>query len=146
MAPDDVAEVTVRFTTTADTLFGTPRTPATRKVTDLPAATRPGQILVSRNRVGSMAMARPVITTPQALEGIDVDRDKEVFVVETPDQIADIAIKLAQDSDSASGIGELARKRVVDNYSWAAHLSGFKPYLTPTPAPAGNGEEKGKEL
>ncbi|MEY9774771.1 hypothetical protein [Arthrobacter sp. MW3 TE3886] len=59
MAPDDVAEVTVRFTTTADTLFGTPRTPATRKVTDLPAATRPGQILVSRNRVGSMAMARP---------------------------------------------------------------------------------------
>src|SRR6478672_10989705 len=59
MTPDDVAEVAVRFTATADAFAGTPRTPATRKVTDLPAATRPGQILVSRNRVGSMAMARP---------------------------------------------------------------------------------------
>ena len=59
MTPYDVGEVTVRFTTTADASAGTPRTPATRNVTDLPAATRPGHTLVSRNRVGSMAMARP---------------------------------------------------------------------------------------
>src|SRR3954454_21254167 len=59
MTPYDVGETTVRFTTTADTPAGTPLTPATLKDIDLPAATRPGHTLVSRNRVGSIATARP---------------------------------------------------------------------------------------
>jgi sugar transferase (PEP-CTERM/EpsH1 system associated) len=72
----------------------------------------------------AMAMARPVVTTPQALEGIDaapgvhlsLAGDTDAFAAATVDAVADPA---------AAEMGRAARARVVDAYGWPAKLAQF---------------------
>ncbi len=74
----------------------------------------------------AMAMGKPVITTPQALEGIDeAQAGRDLLLANSATEIADIACKLATKKLDGAPYGIAARTCVVDHYSWAARLAKF---------------------
>ena len=75
----------------------------------------------------AMAMARPVVVTPQALDGIRCQADREVIVAEDAaafaDRVCDILLGTAQ------SVAAAARRRVVSDYSWESNLKRFESLL-----------------
>ena len=61
-------------------------------------------------------------------------------VASSPAEIAAAAVQLSG-SEAGDIMGEKARSCVVENYSWAAHLSGFGPYLGLMPEAPTHSEE-----
>jgi polysaccharide biosynthesis protein PslH len=74
----------------------------------------------------AMAMARPVIVSPAAAEGIDA---AEFVVASTPQEEADAVLALLADPARAHALGEASRARMVARYSWDARLSGLPAIL-----------------
>ena len=71
----------------------------------------------------AMAMARPVVVSGPAAEGID--HDGTVLVGESVGEIADAVIAMLDDPAAARALGERARARVVDRYGWDARLASL---------------------
>ncbi|MGJ9418450.1 TIGR03087 family PEP-CTERM/XrtA system glycosyltransferase [Massilia sp. CMS3.1] len=69
----------------------------------------------------AMAMARPVVASPQAFEGIDAVNGHELLVVDAPADYADSLIELLRSAHP--NMGRAARTSVERHYSWPAHLS-----------------------
>jgi sugar transferase (PEP-CTERM/EpsH1 system associated) len=72
----------------------------------------------------AMAMARAVVVSPQALEGIDAIPGTELVLAEDAAAFADAvgALLLGQDS-AAAIIGQAARAKVQRSYSWSSNLA-----------------------
>ncbi|MCE9523188.1 MAG: TIGR03087 family PEP-CTERM/XrtA system glycosyltransferase [Alphaproteobacteria bacterium] len=68
-----------------------------------------------------MAMARPLVTTPGALEGINAMNGRDLLVGETPGELAE-AVMSVLDGRALAGLGAAARAFVVNNFEWKAHL------------------------
>ena len=68
----------------------------------------------------AMAMARPVLVSPQALEGLRANPGHDLLVAETPDAMADRAVEVLQGGHP--GLGAAARATVERCYSWSATL------------------------
>lgn len=68
-----------------------------------------------------MAMARPIVTTPGALEGINAVRGRDVLVGETPSEIAEAVVSVL-DGRAPPGLGAAARAFVMRNHEWAANM------------------------
>lgn len=66
-----------------------------------------------------MAMARPVVASPQAMEGISALPDQEVRVAGDAAAMA-VAVQTALDD---AGMGRAARQRVLEHFSWAHNLA-----------------------
>ncbi|MXO59530.1 TIGR03087 family PEP-CTERM/XrtA system glycosyltransferase [Altererythrobacter salegens] len=80
----------------------------------------------------AMAMARPVLLTPQAANGIAA-RDGEHFVTAGSDaELAERALALLADKPGAETIGAAARRIVVDTMSWPAMLAGLPEIVAQT--------------
>ncbi len=77
----------------------------------------------------AMAMARPVILTPDALEGIDATPGSEVLLANDP--VAFAAACLLALGPGGTQIGAAARQRVLRDYTWAERLSGLDQLLRP---------------
>ncbi|HYZ65083.1 MAG TPA: TIGR03087 family PEP-CTERM/XrtA system glycosyltransferase [Acetobacteraceae bacterium] len=75
----------------------------------------------------AMAMARPVVVTPDALEGIAAVPGKEVLVAR--DAAGFAARCLDALGPEAAAIGRAARSRVLQDYVWAERLRGFDALL-----------------
>ena len=75
-----------------------------------------------------MAMARPVIVTPQALEGIDAVPHRHLLLARDCDEFVH-RVETSMNPDFASSIGEAARERVVEVYNWADSLAKFDRLL-----------------
>lgn len=74
-----------------------------------------------------MAMAKPVITTPLGLEGINADAGTEVILADTAHTFAERVLETIGNDQLV--IGSAARARVVEQYSWSASMSRFDNYL-----------------
>ena len=91
----------------------------------------------------AMAMARPVIASTAAFEGIDARPGEHLLVAETPQAEAQTVIDLLADRDRAEEIGIAARKHVVNRYVWdetlapVGRLLGFAHDDRPAHASAG---------
>lgn len=68
-----------------------------------------------------MAMARPVVTTPQALDGIAARPDTDLLVANSAAEFAEKVVAILQGRAPAA-LGANARATVVAHYSWAHHL------------------------
>lgn len=77
----------------------------------------------------AMAMERPVIATRECAEAVDARVDAELLTATTADEFVAAIKKQLANPDTANAIGQAARRRVVAQYSWDAHLSGIDPYL-----------------
>jgi len=68
----------------------------------------------------AMAMAKTVIVSPQALEGIDAEINREVILANNAAEfVSCIAAQLIQPD---AKLGQAARKRMIQNYSWENSL------------------------
>jgi len=68
-----------------------------------------------------MAMGKPVIASPEALNGISAAIGTEIIPAASPEEFAD-SIAQASSSDAGSVIGRNARRRVIADYAWPASL------------------------
>lgn len=77
----------------------------------------------------SMAMAKPVICTSQALVGIQADAGNEIIVADTEKEFADAVIRLLRDEELKKRIGKMARRCVEKKYLWDQSFEKFDSFL-----------------
>lgn len=70
----------------------------------------------------AMAMARPIVATPQAREGIDAQPGRDLLVEADAPAFAQACLALAADPVRAAALGQAARARAVARYAWAPNL------------------------
>ena len=75
----------------------------------------------------AMAMARPVVASPAAAEGID--HAGTLRVAGSAAEQARAIGALLDDPDAASALGDAARARVLARYDWAARLAPLDALL-----------------
>jgi sugar transferase (PEP-CTERM/EpsH1 system associated) len=86
----------------------------------------------------AMAMARPVVASPQALEGLAIEPDRDALAAATPDEWARAMLRLYSDDRLAADLGATGRAFVVANHAWTACLApladvlGFGASSTPS--------------
>jgi sugar transferase (PEP-CTERM/EpsH1 system associated) len=77
----------------------------------------------------AMAMARPVVASSECAAAVDAVFGQELKTATTPtDFIAEINA-LLQDPQSGIAIGTAARQKVIERYSWEAHLASIDQYI-----------------
>jgi sugar transferase (PEP-CTERM/EpsH1 system associated) len=77
----------------------------------------------------AMAMARPVVASPGAFEGIDALPGRDLLVAEDAADMCDELLGLFEDSARAEAIGKAARARMVEGYGWATRLAPLAAML-----------------
>jgi sugar transferase (PEP-CTERM/EpsH1 system associated) len=126
-------------------IVGSKPSPAVRALADIPgvevtgsvADVRPylkaADVVVAPLRIArgiqnkvleAMAMARPLVTTPDALEGISARHHEHVLVAASAPEFAS-AVTQCLTGDSAANLGLRAREFVVEHYSWSAKLKAL---------------------
>lgn len=77
----------------------------------------------------ALAMAKPVLATPAAMDGIEVPKDLDTLVCEQPGTFAELATQLLVAGDSR-GLGDIGRRAVLKHYSWSESFSRFDELLS----------------
>lgn len=77
----------------------------------------------------AMAMARPVVATSAAFEGIEAQAGRDLLVADTPLAIAAAIQALLTDPAHAAQIGASGRRRMVEGYRWDARLQPIDALL-----------------
>lgn len=73
----------------------------------------------------AMAMGRPVVASPAALEGLDVVRGRDALSADGPDEWSATLAGLWDDPGRRAEIGRNARRYVETNHRWRACLGRF---------------------
>jgi len=76
----------------------------------------------------AMSMARPVVVTPDGLEGIDAVPGREVLLAADAPSFIAACLDLAR-SGSGSALGAAARRHVLAHCDWEARLAAFDDAL-----------------
>jgi len=71
----------------------------------------------------AMAMQKPVVASPQALEGLDVEDGRHLLRAETPRQWRERILQLIRDEDLRRRLGKSARAWVQRRYNWTARTA-----------------------
>jgi sugar transferase (PEP-CTERM/EpsH1 system associated) len=77
----------------------------------------------------AMAMARPVVASPAAFEGIDAEPGRDLLVADGPQEEASAVLRLLADPSAAQAMGQAARQRVETGYRWEARLTPLAELL-----------------
>lgn len=77
----------------------------------------------------AMAMARPVIASPEARVGINVAPGKHILVADTPDQWVASLNTLLVNTDQQQRLGSAARQFVQEHHNWDACLKPLDKIL-----------------
>ncbi|MEN7536369.1 TIGR03087 family PEP-CTERM/XrtA system glycosyltransferase [Aurantiacibacter flavus] len=83
----------------------------------------------------AMAMARPVLASPEALTGIDGDPGEHFLRCENDADFVAQACALADDTARAERIGNAGRQLVFDRMSWPAMMAPLAAIVGLTPGP-----------
>lgn len=79
----------------------------------------------------AMAMAKPVVASPAAFEGIEAEAGRELIVVDGAEAMAEAIRVLLADPAEAAEIGRRARARVERSYSWDQRLAPLGEMVFP---------------
>jgi sugar transferase (PEP-CTERM/EpsH1 system associated) len=71
----------------------------------------------------AMAMARPVVASPAAFEGIDAEPGRDLIVADAGEAQAAAISRLLADREAADALGRSARRRMEQGYRWGARLA-----------------------
>jgi len=128
----------VRFTIVGDkptaTVRGLTRTAGVRvtgRVNDVRPYLAESSVVVIPLRSGggtrlkileAMAMGRPVVSTPQGAEGLDVVDGENILIAETPEEFAARVIAVLDSDDLARRLGTAGRHLAVSKYGWSRCL------------------------
>ena len=78
---------------------------------------------VQNKLLEAMAMARPVVASAAAAEGIDATAGEHLLVADDASAMADALCSLFADRAAAAAMGRAARGRMIARYSWDARLA-----------------------
>lgn len=84
---------------------------------------------VQNKLLEAMAMARPVVASVAAAEGIDADPARHLRVVDGAAATATAIAALLADPVVAAAMGAAARQRMIDRYGWDARLAPLAQHL-----------------
>jgi glycosyltransferase involved in cell wall biosynthesis len=70
----------------------------------------------------AMAMARPVVASAEAFEGIDAEPGVDLAVADSRD-FADLVCRLLDDPAEAKALGARGRQRLTGHYTWEHRLA-----------------------
>jgi len=84
----------------------------------------------------AMAMARPVIATAAAFEGIEAKRGHELIVADDPGEMVAEIRRLIASPERAAEVGRAARARMELSYSWEQRLAPLADIVFPGAARA----------
>ena len=79
----------------------------------------------------AMAMARPVVASPAAFEGIEAESGRELIVADGAEAMAEAIRALLADPAEAAETGRRARARVERSYSWEQRLAPLAQMVFP---------------
>lgn len=79
----------------------------------------------------AMAMSRAVVAAQSCVEAIHTVPGEEIIAAHTEEDYVSQIDGLLSTPERATLIGEAARRRILESYSWEAHLSGIDRYLLP---------------
>ena len=80
----------------------------------------------------AMAMGRPVIASADCAAAVNAVAGQELLTAISPeDYINTISPKCWRPRRQQPTIGKAARQRVIERYSWEAHMKAIDPYLPP---------------
>ncbi len=108
-------------------LTADPRITVTGTVPDIRPYLAQATVAISPMRYGvgiqnkvleAMAMATPVISTPQAISALQVEADREVLVGDTPEAMAQAVIKALTDDTLQQRLGQAGRHYVETYHDW----------------------------
>ncbi len=85
----------------------------------------------------AMAMARPVVATPQAVVGLHARPGRELVVAEDAAGFAAAIAALVRDPVRAAALGRAARAHVLARHDWAATLAPLDRAISALLEPAG---------
>jgi sugar transferase (PEP-CTERM/EpsH1 system associated) len=117
-----------------DGVFVTGRVPDMRPyIAHATASVAPMRIArgIQNKVLEAMAMARPVVLTRGALEGIEADPVTETILADTVETFAAACCRMATTADGIA-IGAAARARIIRDYDWDLTLRRFDDILRPT--------------
>ncbi len=78
----------------------------------------------------AMAMARPIVASPQAAEGIDAQDGVHLLIAKDVHEEAAAIDRLLADPAAASTLGQAARAQTDARYHWSATLAGLPALLS----------------
>ena len=79
----------------------------------------------------AMAMAKPVVASPAAFEGIEAEADRDLIVADGPAAMAQAIAELLGDPQRADRLGQAARALAVGSYGWAERLTPLAEMVAP---------------
>ncbi len=117
-----------------------PRVHVTGAVPDMRAWLAAADIVVAPLRIArgiqnkvleAMAMARPVVASPEAFEGIEAQPGRDLIVVDGAEAMAAAIKDLMAVPETAAKLGTSARKLVEASYSWSSRLAPLEDIVAP---------------
>jgi glycosyltransferase involved in cell wall biosynthesis len=81
----------------------------------------------------AMAMARPVVATGQAFEGIDAEAGADLLVAGDAPGFADAVCALLDDPARAAVLGRNARRHLEARYTWERRLEPLDAIIDQSP-------------
>ena len=77
----------------------------------------------------AMAMGRPVVASRSCVDAIEAIGDDELVAASSADDFVKAVDALLRSIDRCDRLGQAGRQRVLQSYSWSAHLSKIDRYL-----------------
>lgn len=71
----------------------------------------------------AMAMARPIVASPEAAEGIDVQDAQELLIADGPQAFITAIQACLEDTEKAGAMAQKGRAKAISSYSWDAQLA-----------------------
>ncbi len=148
-AEDVLPRVRDRCATARFWIVGSNPSPEVRKLARLPGVSVTGRVpdvrpyiahaaaIVAPLRVArgvqnkvleAMSMAKTVVATPQALDGIDAEPGRDLVIASEPEPFAASVAELVS-GYGGDGIGRRARARIKAAYGWKSNLSALNAIL-----------------
>ena len=82
----------------------------------------------------AMAMSRPVIASTDCAAAVDAVVGQELLTAASPEEYIAAISQVLEAPEAGTALGKAARQRVVERYTWEAHMKAIDPYL-PAPSP-----------
>lgn len=79
-----------------------------------------------------MAMAKPVIASSQANEGINAPHGSAIYLADTPENYVDAILRLSADPETMASLGTAARKFVKQSFSWDSSFKALDQIVDDT--------------
>lgn len=87
----------------------------------------------------AMAMQQPVVTVTSCADAIGATEDQGLFRADAAEGMAHAVENLLAAPNTASYLGEQARRFVLDRFSWEAHLGGIDAFIEAPVTECGHG-------